>query len=387
MSMKSSEVQTNNSRYLMIIVLLVLILSIVSLQAIVSIPVMMEQANLQHQVRMLQRQINSSCARTADVFPYPTPKQEVIEKSLPNTAHFSFKEVSPFDYKVAPFIMIMDEATVNEKLNNKEAWKSEPFFAFSEGYLMYISVYVADSDDGEGNYMSIYLHLMKGPYDDDLQWLGLWPLRGTFKIELFNDSPNRKIQIFYLIPNYLLCEFCTFRVVEGSEALAGWGYPYYAKYNTSIYKLLPGSLYFHISYSNHLDDNKYLKEILLERFTSMIYIVFESSKHIFLLYIVIPLVMDLVYKYDIIFYIQTLQPLHQSVPNDTIKTIIVMELLFAADILLVIVSDYMNIGDNISAAMHCLVMRMVMVSLFAYMASMIHVIIRLLLFFEFISKN
>lgn len=36
---------------------------------------------------------------------------------------------------------------------------------------------------GEGNYVSLFLYLMKGPHDDELQQSGSWPLCGNFTIE------------------------------------------------------------------------------------------------------------------------------------------------------------------------------------------------------------
>ena len=33
-------------------------------------------------------------------------------------------------------------------------------------------------------HVSVYLHLMKGPYDDKLEQSGHWPLSGTFTVEL-----------------------------------------------------------------------------------------------------------------------------------------------------------------------------------------------------------
>ena len=35
--------------------------------------------------------------------------------------------------------------------------------------------------------ISLFLYLMKGSYDDKLEQLGYWPLRGAFKIELLDQ--------------------------------------------------------------------------------------------------------------------------------------------------------------------------------------------------------
>ena len=35
-----------------------------------------------------------------------------------------------------------------------------------------------------GTHVSVYLHLMKGPYNDKLEQSGHWPLSVTFTVEL-----------------------------------------------------------------------------------------------------------------------------------------------------------------------------------------------------------
>ena len=65
-----------------------------------------------------------------------------------------------------------------QEIINKEPWESRPFFAFTGGYQMCLQVYVREQD------LSVYLNLMKGPHDDELQESGHWPLRGTFVIKL-----------------------------------------------------------------------------------------------------------------------------------------------------------------------------------------------------------
>ena len=55
--------------------------------------------------------------------------------------------------------------------------------AFNEEYQMFSRVDGAGKGD---DHLSVYLHLMKGPHDDQLEQSGHWPLRGTFTIELLN---------------------------------------------------------------------------------------------------------------------------------------------------------------------------------------------------------
>ena len=52
---------------------------------------------------------------------------------------------------------------------------------------MCLRVDVAGYSDGKSIHVSVYLYLMKGPNNDDLEWSDLWPIRGKFMIELLNQ--------------------------------------------------------------------------------------------------------------------------------------------------------------------------------------------------------
>ena len=86
--------------------------------------------------------------------------------------------------QVAPAIVKMSSFT--KKLKDKEEWHSSPFFAFEGGYQMCLNVIATGVGKGEGTHVSVYLYLMKGPHDDELERSGHWPLRGTFTIDLLN---------------------------------------------------------------------------------------------------------------------------------------------------------------------------------------------------------
>ena len=83
---------------------------------------------------------------------------------------------------IAPVILEMPDFD-KYRINN-EQWYSSPFFAFEGGYVMHLRVYA--TGDGEGTHVSVYLHLMKGPHDDELKW----PMRGKYEITLIDPSLN-----------------------------------------------------------------------------------------------------------------------------------------------------------------------------------------------------
>ena len=99
------------------------------------------------------------------------------------------KSVAPVRFKLTKF---------SQWITNKIEWCSVPFFAFKGGYQMYLKAYAAgygiSYDAGylygkcdESTRVSVSLFLTKGPYDDELEQSGHWPLRGIFTIELLNQ--------------------------------------------------------------------------------------------------------------------------------------------------------------------------------------------------------
>ena len=71
-------------------------------------------------------------------------------------------------------------------------WYSDPFYTYEKGYKMCLSTSVRH-DIGS---LSVWLHIMKGPHDNDLTW----PMRGQFEIKLMNqisDSKHHSLMLAY----------------------------------------------------------------------------------------------------------------------------------------------------------------------------------------------
>ena len=142
----------------------------------------------------------------------------------------------------------------NNRKKNKEQWYSDSFFAFEEGYQMCLRVDAAGNDKGEGTHVSVYLYLMKGPHDDEIEQSGHWPLRGTFTIELLNQLNDSSYFIYTKPLYYYLCHKCTMRVKNGDIAPKGWYNKHFISrkailyHNTNHY--FGNDLHFKISYKD-----------------------------------------------------------------------------------------------------------------------------------------
>ena len=122
-----------------------------------------------------------------------TMKQQREEDALRNGASLTF-ELTGFAKK---------------KDDNYE-FKSSTFYSSPKGYRMRIHVYANGHASGKGTHVSAYAHILKGKYDDIIQW----PLVGKVTCEILNQLEDKNH--FNLIMN--MGE--TNMVVGGS-----WGYP------------------------------------------------------------------------------------------------------------------------------------------------------------------
>ena len=73
------------------------------------------------------------------------------------------------------------------KSENK-IWYSPSFYTHPRGYKMCLRINANGRLDGENTHISVFLHMMKGEYDEYLKW----PFRGKFTIQLLNQSRDER---------------------------------------------------------------------------------------------------------------------------------------------------------------------------------------------------
>ena len=76
------------------------------------------------------------------------------------------------------------------KRRNNSSHVSEPFYTSLTGYKMYLEVYANGYSSGKESHLSVFLKILHGPHDDQLDW----PLKGTFIIELLNQLEDKNHQ-------------------------------------------------------------------------------------------------------------------------------------------------------------------------------------------------
>ena len=58
--------------------------------------------------------------------------------------------------------------TAYKKTNSE--WNSLPFYSRDKGYKLELKVVANGDGSGKGTHLSFYVYLLKGEYDDQLQW-------------------------------------------------------------------------------------------------------------------------------------------------------------------------------------------------------------------------
>ena len=93
-----------------------------------------------------------------------------------------FKSVCPVTIKFSE---------VDKRRDIKIQWYSDSFYTHPKGYKMCLHI-ITDGIADEYAYLSLYLHIMKGPHDDELSW----PLIGEFEIKLLNQIGDYQHRTF-----------------------------------------------------------------------------------------------------------------------------------------------------------------------------------------------
>ena len=65
-------------------------------------------------------------------------------------------------------------------------WQSKPFYAFLNGFKFIASIYPNGIGRGKGQYLSLYVSIVGGEYDEELQW----PFIGTVYVQIYNNSTD-----------------------------------------------------------------------------------------------------------------------------------------------------------------------------------------------------
>ena len=103
-----------------------------------------------------------------------------------------------------------------KKTNSK--WYSLPFYSSAEGYKLNLCVYANGDGPGKGTHLSLFVYLLKGEYDDQLQW----PINAIITTQLLNWSRDKGHKKNTITHHKAEIDYRT-RVIGRDRALGGMG--------------------------------------------------------------------------------------------------------------------------------------------------------------------
>ena len=112
---------------------------------------------------------------------------------------------------------------------NKITWFSNPFNTHSHGYKLCLCVYPNGNGEGTDTHISVYVHMMRGEFDDELNW----PFKGTIIVELqASNSCSAALPKTVNIP-FSPTAPSSFRVIDPGQERGGTGrgYPKFISYH------------------------------------------------------------------------------------------------------------------------------------------------------------
>ena len=149
-------------------------------------------------------------------------------------------ELMPRPKFIAPPEIVLYD--FEQSKNNEIMFYSPPFYSHIGGYKMCLRIQPNGWDDGKGTDVGVSLFMMRGEFDDHLQW----PFRGEIKIQLINqrdggEHMEKNLVVGNDIATTDLIE-CFNRVLEGDRAEYGWGFPQFISHS-DLYRPEEGKEY------------------------------------------------------------------------------------------------------------------------------------------------
>ena len=108
-------------------------------------------------------------------------EQEQAKMKLEGSPTFVHSDQWP----VGPGEMFLTDFEQRRKMDDE--WYSPPFYTHPRGYKMCLRVLCNGRGSGKGTHVSLFIHLMRGEFDEHLRW----PFRGEVTVQVLNQEGRR----------------------------------------------------------------------------------------------------------------------------------------------------------------------------------------------------
>ena len=106
-----------------------------------------------------------------------------------------------------------------EYRRDNDKWYSPPFYTHPNSYKMCLSVVPNGIGRGKGTHLPVYVYLMKGEFDGQLEW----PFKGDITIKLVNQEEDKDHIVATVNFNGNTPKECCQRVITEERSDNGWG--------------------------------------------------------------------------------------------------------------------------------------------------------------------
>ncbi len=139
--------------------------------------------------------------------------RDLITSELHCTADLDLRKTIDQDHPVFPMTRFSHHKTDSDR------WTSDPVYTHHHGYKICLRVIANGSSFGKGTHVSVFIHFMRGEFDDLLKW----PFRGTIFFRLFDQQGEDHKNATVSYDDNVADGVCT-RVREGEVSKGGWGH-------------------------------------------------------------------------------------------------------------------------------------------------------------------
>ena len=202
-----------------------------------------KEAELKHEIQLEIDQLRKKQA--TDTKSFVQDLTDTREKQERDRTEFDTTlQRSNANIGLVPFKITMSDFETHKAVADE--WFSKPFYTHPGGYKMCLWVFANGNKAAKQTHVSLYVVLMRGPFDDLLKW----PLACDITIELLNQQENEGH--FGRVINFGdgKNDSC-FRVSKRERAVSGWGKSQFISH-TELYShrdnfTSNGSICFHIT--------------------------------------------------------------------------------------------------------------------------------------------
>ena len=119
------------------------------------------------------------------------------------------------DIQVCPVELTLADFSQHEQ--ESKDWYSIPFCTNFQGYTMHLKVSFCQRQIGDGRYVTLRLHLMKGNFDEQLHW----PLKADFQVQLLKWDAEEGHHTTTISFNDDTPQECSLQIKEAESAAQG----------------------------------------------------------------------------------------------------------------------------------------------------------------------